>query len=505
MNWTKALREPFQIINREDVAVFIETSGMIFLHQFLESVDELSSFSKEKALRTYLKQALLHGYFSMKSPRDGRVVRTGGSIILPDQSVYVCVPEIPGLLIGIGNLGLGYPIFALIFVAQKTVILLDSDFWSVKLLDFSPLANTIERCNWHPAYANNKLMLVIGDANYAHNIWNELSTVEEILHETLHKKTLSLITTHSPIGNVKGIFPELKAWDESYLSPALLPDINGNGQLILPVGGLKISKTLSRRVLHFAKKQGLSAQGLAVKRSIRRSKPVLWVSLRTHNRTAVNLTEMLVDLCHQFLLKNPSGKVVIDGFSLSVDARTNPSINLPACMALIEADKAQYHEIMELLKQRDRHYAGRVVSAIGLSILESLLLAQYSHYYFCHHGTVQHKIGWFTNAFGVVHSNNSVLALLPSEWVGEQSEIAQAPIYIGPDWVLDRQSGIEKTPLEKVMMYDNYLLTDIKAITAFVLYNFEQSMKVKKQNGFIRRCLARLQKLIAFLAAPLIN
>lgn len=500
INWAEALREPFEIVKREQVDDFIQTSGLICLHQLLESTDELSSFSNGKVLRTYLKQALTQGYFSIKSPRDGRVIKTGASIILPDQSAYVCVPEVPGLLIGIGNLGLGYPICALIFVLQKTVIVLDNDFWSIKLLDFSQLANTIENCNWRPSYASNQLMLVIGDPNYAHNIWNELSTVEEILHIGLHKKPVSLITTHAPVGKVKEIFPELQYWDESHQSWSLLANRNAEGQLILPVGGLKISNTLRQRVLRFAKKQGLSCEAIAVKHSIRRSKPLLWISLRTHNRTAVNLTEMLVDLCHQFLLKNASGKVIIDGFSLSADARTNPSINLPACTALIDADKAQFNEIIELLKQRDNSYSDRVLSAIGFTILESILLAQYPHYYFCHHGTVQHKIGWFTNTSGVVHSNHIVLASLPSTWVAEQSEIAQMPIYIEPQWVEDMQSLTKKGGVQTVLMHDNYLFTDIKAITAFVLEGFEQSIKVKRQNAFIPRWKARLCKLTSFRA-----
>lgn len=481
-SWATRLQSPFETLKREELANASKLLGFTYLQEFLGSIDELSSFTNKKTLRVYLQQALKHGYFWVSSPIDGRYKKSGGSIILPNKTCFVCVPEIPGVLLGVGNLGLGYPIFATFFVSHQTVIMLETDLWSFQLVNLNLLASIIENKNWLPDYANPKKILVTGDGNYAHNAWNELGTFEEIAAIGSVDSNVSVISTHETIGPFKSLFPEFSHLSTSVLAEYLLPDLNNSGQLILPVGSSLISKLLVDRIIKYSLEQPIGKQFLIAKHTRDSGNPVLWLSLRARDRIALNLTTLLVDISARFLSQYPQGKVILDGYSVPYDIESNPCVDL-RIKEFIEVELEQALEIQGGLTKLGID-SNKILIAIGCPISESLLLAQYASFYFCHHGSVQHKIGWFSQIYGIVHSNSVVLAGMPKVWFADQSEIALPATYVDPILIDDMPLEIDEERLEhrENLQIHNYIFNDVTAIADFVLKEFEKTVMIKNRN-----------------------
>ncbi len=192
---------------------------------------------------------------------------------------------------------------------------------------------------------------------------------------------------------------------------------------------------------------------------------VLWVSVRTRNRTASNQVALLATVCRRFLDAFPAAGVLIDGHSLPADLASNSgSYDGRAVMAVVEADRKIADEVVSAVGDE-----GRFVQAVGLPISDTLVLAQHATVYFCHHGTVQHKVGWFTSTPGVVHCNPETLALHPAVWVQSQSEVAALPTYLPESIVAAAGSAESKSDIEASLHLDNYTVLDLERCADMVI------------------------------------
>ena len=192
--------------------------------------------------------------------------------------------------------------------------------------------------------------------------------------------------------------------------------------------------------------------------------PVLWLSVRTRNRTATNQRDMLAALGRAFLDRFPKGAIVIDGHSFPFDYEREPSYVKDIAESVCAEDMAEASPLADLLQPAGGET--RVFLAVGLKINESLLLARRANLYVCHHGTVQHKVGWFNAVPGLVHCNRKVLADRPAAWVASKSELALRPTYIPIELVEDVPLEGEKRLKATLTNQDNYTLVDIPQLVA---------------------------------------
>jgi hypothetical protein len=73
---------------------------------------------------------------------------------------------------------------------------------------------------------------------------------------------------------------------------------------------------------------------------------------------------------------------------------------------LSRAGKDEIDAIIGELTRKSRPLPSqRIVNVGGLGVLDTITLAQLADAYFCHAGTVQHKIGWTANRPGLIHGN----------------------------------------------------------------------------------------------------
>lgn len=135
--------------------------------------------------------------------------------------------------------------------------------------------------------------------------------------------------------------------------------------------------------------------------------------MRTGERTATNLLDMLAALAASLLADGMA--IVLDGFSRPNDYASNPDYDKP----VIERSIAREQGFVAALRMEIERLIGadalpRVHDAIGCDLLESIFLASQCHAYFVHHGTLQHKIGYFTKVPGMAHANPGILQIDPA-------------------------------------------------------------------------------------------
>jgi hypothetical protein len=81
-----------------------------------------------------------------------------------------------------------------------------------------------------------------------------------------------------------------------------------------------------------------------------------------------------------------------------------------------------------------------VVNLIGLKLTESIYWMQAAHFYLTPHGTIQHKIGWFTSIPDVVHCGENLRTEVETNnhyATFKAAEGAVAPCYVFGDVVRD--------------------------------------------------------------------
>jgi hypothetical protein len=112
------------------------------------------------------------------------------------------------------------------------------------------------------------------------------------------------------------------------------------------------------------------------------------------------------------------------------------------------------------------------------------MLSRCANVYFCHHGTVQHKIGWFTPVPGVVHCNRAMLAATPAVWVAAQSEIAVPPLYLSPDIIGDADDTAGTgSEFAHLLRHENYTFMNIPAaVNTFFTHAGDANFKASRED-----------------------
>jgi hypothetical protein len=406
----------------------------------------------------------LNGFFTIVSPVTGNKINSGSSLILRDRTVLFSFADEPDILVAAGDLGAGFPICAALIVSRGLFLRLGNFHWGFAERHLPMISDAIRISGWSPGPATKRRQIVIGDANFAHHAWNELSCLEELIGEKI-PKDLDLVAVHEPLGAINRLFEELKDTEIIHTTDVLLESHNAPGALLFPSGGQIVTRSLIERIFNFSESR-MAPQSVVLRNQLRASNgPVLWISVRTRNRTATNQREMLTALGRDFLRRIPNSRIVVDGFSFAANLDQQPSYVKANSEAVCKEDIAE----AKLIAQDLQHGwdEQRVFMAVGLGINDSIVLAAEADIYICHHGTVQHKLGWFNAVPGLVHCNRIVLATNPSNWVCSKSEIAIPPQYVPIELVTDVPLVGDEKSIKVILNQQNYTINNIPAMTIF--------------------------------------
>lgn len=451
-----------------------------YLERFHASVMSCQAAAVGLNVRRYCHDLLTTGSFTLISPVTGDSISTGSSFILKDKATLYCFPDEPDLWIGTGDLGRGYPICAAICPKQRLWLEIERTDWGFSPKHYDEALGEIRARDWVPIASDSPAALVTGDSNFAHYAWNQLSSLEDLVRSNTQIGPRELIVSKTPLGPVESIFPELNFSSIDRVEDSELPNFNRSGRTLVALGGYRLQRSLVQRILSLAAEAITpTAQHLDTELS-NVAGPILWMSVRTRNRTLTNQHEILSQIGAAFLNRFKDGGIVIDGHSFSVDSEHLPESDRDRDIAIAAEDKRAAESIRTAIEETSASRHNSVLLAVGLSISDSVLLAQRASIYFCHHGTVQHKIGWFTDRPGIVHTNRSTTAANPGPWVAEQSEIAITPTYIPLSLIQDDALGAN-TEYGHLLHHENYKITNVgEAVALFVKFldrTFSASIK----------------------------
>ncbi|MEB3190842.1 MAG: hypothetical protein VKL42_10915 [Snowella sp.] len=350
------------------------------------------------------------------------------------------------------HINTGFKKGALYFPDFNLLIKADDPQWGV-LPAVIPRFQALMVAYYHEVifYLNNcdpkKLAVCLGDDNFAHHIFNELSGLYRLEKSHLLNQIETFFVLRETLGKIENIFPQISPQkieriaiinntkmekEEVYIQ--IFRETLKNNHFCLHVGDCYISNTLAQRIYQLAIK---SENGSNLPNQIQTIKklhyPLLWISIRVDNRTWIEQENGFANLIDALAEKFPNLGVVFDGFSYQEDTLFSRTINE---LQIIE----KQNDIVKNIHQRLQSDVA-IYNTVGCSLYESIIWANSIDFYLAHHGTIQHKVGWLANKPGIVHSNTKTLKS-SHHYIENAREKGIKPIYIHPRYVQDVQLNI---------------------------------------------------------------
>jgi hypothetical protein len=235
--------------------------------------------------------------------------------------------------------------------------------------------------------------MIVNSEHFAHHIWHELSAIEDLITEGLHKDVQFLVNRR-PLGSLADFFPEIPKksiidmageQDEPYLFAMR------KALFVAPVGRRFIPERVVERILNRASAQFPEEHARATAFRSRHDF-VLWLTVRIDARTATNLVSALAAVIGALLRHYPGMGVVFDGFTLP-----SPG-TFDIAETLTDYEQTAVVEIIALVGKRFDY-----VVLSGKYTMQAFLWAEIADFYVCPYGTAQHKIGWINPVPGIVH------------------------------------------------------------------------------------------------------
>lgn len=263
--------------------------------------------------------------------------------------------------------------------------------------------------------------------NPAHHVWNSYTGLERLALAGLLERTERVCFGGSEFfGPLADLYPEIADRIEHGDRQSVMdPHPFSPEHLVLTVGGYYIPKTLINRLynkLYVMEPRRKSVSPGDID-NLDHNRPVVWFGMRVGDKSWLHQEDGIVEISSRIFSVYPNALILLDGFSFPVGRDDVTS-----------KWAASYEKLYEL-GERIRVRLGStdaVINMVGNSLRESVLWAREVDVYVSPVGSTQHKIGWFTDAEGIVYSSpRGARPLnwhrLPGAW---ESEGSQLPHYI---------------------------------------------------------------------------
>ena len=383
--------------------------GFPYLKRFLNHIERGHEHADERFGRHYQQDILVGHGLRLRSPLTGEFVTAAESIAMQGKTFYRFVEADPSgapieYFVIASRIRWGFPLASL-FVPQQNWLLT----WEpagkngVSGLHLAALAQARSVQN---SSASEDPVIVMGHKSFAHHLWNELPALETILRSNFLPSGSPILVAREPLGDIEDIFPELLGHPIWRVDPSQPLCGTRTGGLFVNLGALCIPERLRRRVVAFAQGRA-SAQARAIIAEIGQTGgPVFWISVRTQNPTLTNQHDVLSRIAGMLLHTYKQCAVVFDGFSLPEDFLRMPDEIRLAYARYASDTHAASEEIIASVRAISLPGPRQLLTSVaGMTMLDSIAVAQCANVYLCHAGSIQHKIGWTANVPGIIHGN----------------------------------------------------------------------------------------------------
>jgi hypothetical protein len=382
--------------------------------------------------RELQNRAVADGYVYALCPRTGQILKSNQSIPVSLSVVFHRFVGAKIFYLMTGNIGAGCPKDALYFPEDELVIRYEGHRYGFNkshiIILKASMVNFYQGFLDYFSQANpKKIAVLIGHPNFAHHLWNELSALYRLKQKRILKKIDRIFVIRETLGAIVDIFPELAkakiqqlndtlSLNEETLSflenvqpiePWIISEMLKNNYCFINLADNFIPHGLTRRIYGVAKQEANPQTLDTIRRAKKQYFPLLWISIRTQDRTWIQQTEGLTNIINALSQKFPNLGIVFDGFSPPADCH-----NLTANQLLaIDREKAVVKDIVANVSSNVSTF-----DIIGNSIFEANLWAHAVDLYLCHFGTLQHKIAWLARQPGIVHANSRISANANSQF-----------------------------------------------------------------------------------------
>lgn len=363
-------------------------------------------------VRNWQRAIAGQGWFEIALPGGVRL-RSGRAVMLEDKAAFFGVQGRPDLMLAANMPGEGHPLTAVALPRHRIVLPVRAGRWAASAGQAERAVALFEarrpEC-WADALGDDRPapLLVTGEGNYAHHIWNQLGALGALLEGG---GAFGVAATHQPIAPIADIFADLFAArggaPARAIPPAALPKLDPLRILPFPAGGRMVMAGARDRIARLAQERaGPEARAFALRMQAA-GRRIVWLTLRLQ-RTATNQMEALAALASALLADGFA--VVFDGYSLPHDFAANADYHPSLVRDTVREERALVEAIRARIGAAGAQAAGEAtLCVVGWGLLDCLFLAGRSAAYVANHGTLQHKLGYFTKVPGLVHGNPATL------------------------------------------------------------------------------------------------
>ncbi len=433
--------------NKEHLQL-LNLSFKYLMLNFTERIDLVTHDSRQ-----FQDRAISSQFVYAVCPFSGEILRSNQSILVHRSLVFYRFTGSRVFYLAIGNQAAGFLKDAIYFPDLNLVVRRSNNRYAFKIQHLIMLkAITVSQyeafLNYFLDEDNKKLAILIGHDNFAHHLWNELSGLYRLKQKNLLNKIDKIFVLRETLGHLTEIFPELfsekveilkkkSTPDEKTLlildnmkpvAPEFISEALKNNYFFVQIGDYFIPRGLTQRIHKVAKWNIRTKVKSEIYKAKRERFPLLWISIRTQDRTWISQTEAIIKIINRLAQDFPNLGVIFDGFTFPADSEIDfQELNLTSLeRTLITREKEVVQEIIENLDPRVQTF-----DIIGHSIFEAIVWSYSIDLYLCHFGTLQHKVGWFASKPGVVHSNLQISSSETSQSrTYKVKELAIAPKFI---------------------------------------------------------------------------
>lgn len=423
---------------------FLAAHGLSVAHLQVNRFDEsryTDDLERQARRLDFQSESLRSGHLSIVCPYSGRIVQSDMALMASaGQPIYYQFSSADKVFfLAVGREVAGYAKLYFYLPDVQTVILLDAASWAWLGRGELDQIRAFLISHWREIRAASSAMTprstcgLVDHGHFAHHIWNVLTGLERLCQDGLLQQLDQLLVLREPLGPINKLFPELDASRISRLDDAELPQRLLHDRLFaMRIGGNRINDGVVARVLAVARASAAGDMLKQLDQFGRSHWPVLWITIRTGNRTWVSQAEGIPEIVKRVHAAYPRLAVIIDGFAIPLGQIGI----LPSQQRAIDAELDVVNGIMERLGT-----SVPVHRMIGKGLHESILYTQVADCYFAHHGTLQNKIAWLSCLPGVVHSNRETVTGIGGtrqHYPGYTARLGGAlPTYLPPEAVSD--------------------------------------------------------------------
>jgi hypothetical protein len=444
--------------------------------------------------RAFQIWAVKHKSVRAVCPFTGRILSSGHSLVANINTIFYRFVSEQIFYVIVSGIGSGFKKNAIYFPDDELIVTL-GDPWGFQQEEVAELkarmVSNFGLCRSY-CYAGPNPMapvaICLGFYHFGHHVWNELSGIQRLVSNRSLKRVDQFIVMREPLGALEHIFPEIQAKTINRKATAddIFREILEKRYLAIRVGANFIPRAVLERVNRVAKAHLSADTRREINAAKQQHRPLLWIGIRVGNRTWAGQAEGIARLISGLINGYPQLGVVFDGFSIPAD-RSEASEKVEYA-SIIDEENAVVDAVRRKLRDRDIQIV--IFNIIGRTIFDAIEWAHAIDVYVSPFGTIQHKVGWFANKRGIIHSN---LNLLGADFIWTLIEDAKTPNYVRASSVVDVPSGLTGETIYKSTNDRREIGTGVVAADRKVARNPEFNNYTIEGNALLEDVLALLE------------